>query len=57
MMLYKQSISAVYSENVSIDRSGQIWRVMPESIAHEGRDNERSFRDSDKQLTYESVQQ
>ncbi len=30
---------------------------MPESIAREGRDNERSFRDSDKQLTFEWVQQ
>ncbi|KTF91113.1 hypothetical protein cypCar_00030876 [Cyprinus carpio] len=36
-----ESISAVHSENVSIDRSGQIWRLMPESIAREGRDNER----------------
>jgi len=30
---------------------------MPESIAREGRDDERSFKDSDKQLTYEWVQQ
>lgn len=57
MMFYKQSISAVHSENVSIDRSGQIWRLMPESIAREGRDTERSFWDSDKQLTFEWVQQ
>jgi len=36
-------LCAVYSENVGIDRIWQICRLLPKSIASEGRDNKRSF--------------